>query len=154
MPASGSAAKSEPKGLQAAARVPQLGLAPANNAGVFWHGFKFVKLFSRGQQHGWEATCYFPGHKHQKYPCRKTMTFAKNGGQAMVERKLQYWCLSAPHFDDRDGHVFCGEYLDHLVPSADELEELAAGAEAERAQPPKPKVANTSSASSSRPSKK
>ena len=76
------------------------------------------------------------------------MTFAKHGGPQMVERKPRYWCLSAPHYDDRTAHVFCGEYIvDHLVPTSEELEELGVAAEAERAQTAKPKASSSSSSS-------
>lgn len=77
----------------------------------FWFGFKFTQVFDRatGDHNGFEVTCYMDHHKNRgrsgNLRCRKTMRFARNGGEALVERKLKLWCLCADEFDNGATHV-------------------------------------------------
>lgn len=90
-----------------------------------WRGFKFCQTYAGGgfggEPQGWEATCYWSEHKAST-SCRRTLSFAANGGRVRVEKLLKWWCLQSANCQTRENHRDLAFPTDDALPPLSTLD--------------------------------
>ncbi|CAE7288205.1 unnamed protein product, partial [Symbiodinium sp. KB8] len=74
----------------------------------FWKGCRFTRSKADGEHIGWECTCRDPKHREGEgiaAACRRSLRFARHGGEEVVLRKLKWWLLQSYDYDTRREHV-------------------------------------------------
>ena len=123
----------------------------------FWKGCRFTRSKADGEHIGWECTCRDPKHREGEgiaAACRRSLRFARHGGEEVVLRKLKWWLLQSYDYDTRREHVAECPWVpllgvDYLPRTEDldsdnlrcSIESSAAGAKAKVKPKPTPKAA-------------